>query len=420
MLCGPTMASCRRRRSARGNALSNLVPTARPPPRPGRGRRAYAAIMRGGSLGLVLQLIVLLGVVVLVVGVAHNLATNLTRLGIKTGFWFLSRPAGFDISQTLIPYSDDSTYFTVFVVALLNTLLVSMLSITLGTLLGFVVALSRSSSNELVAVTGSLYVETFRNIPLLIQLLFWYFAVVQALPAPGASFHVGSLIFLSNRGLFIPSIQFGDSLGLMFGTFAAGLALSVFVLAKARRRLIATGSVTAFAWWALLPPIVLPLTVGVYYRVDIAWNIPQLHGFNFDGGIAILPELLALTVGLSMYSAAFIAEIIRGGIQAVSRGQTDAAKSLGLTRWQTSRLIVIPLALRVIVPPLGAYYVVVLKNSSLGTAIAYPDLILVFAGTVLNQTAQPIEVMTITLMTYLALGYVFSFATSAVNRQVRQ
>ncbi len=419
MLCGPTVAFCRRRRSAKGKALSNLVSTTRPPPQPGRWRRAYAVIMRGGSLGLVLQVVVLLGVVVLVVGLAHNVATNLTRLGIKTGFWFLSRPAGFDISQTLIPYSDNSTYFTVFVVALLNTLLVSLLSIALGTLLGFVVALSRSSSNGLVAATGSLYVETFRNIPLLIQLLFWYFAVVQALPAPGASFHIASLIFLNNRGLFFPSIQLGDSLGLVFGGFAAGLALCAFVLANARRRLIAAGRVTAFAWWALLPPIVLPLAVGVFYRVDIVWSIPQLRGFNFHGGMAILPELLALTFGLSIYSAAFIAEIIRGGIQAVSRGQTDAALSLGLTPWQTSRLMVIPLALRVIVPPLGAYYVVVLKNSSLGSAIAYPDLILVFAGTVLNQTAQPIEVMTITLMTYLALGYVFSFATSAVNRQVR-
>jgi len=364
--------------------------------------------MRGGGFGLVLQLVVLLGVVVLVVGIAHNVAANLARLGIKTGFWFLSRPAGFDVSQTLIPYGDDSTYFTVFVVALLNTLLVSLLSITVGTLLGFVLALSRSSSNGLVAATGSLYVETFRNIPLLIQLLFWYFAVVQALPAPGASFHIANLIFLNDRGLFIPSIQFGRSLGPMFGAFAAGVVLFAFMVAKGKRR------------WAVLPLIALPLAVGVFYRADIAWSIPQFKGFNFHGGIAMLPELLALTIGLSIYSAAFIAEIIRGGIQAVSRGQTDAAMSLGLTRWQTSRLIVIPLALRVIVPPLGAYYVVVLKNSSLGTAIAYPDLILVFAGTVLNQTAQPIEVMTMTLLTYLALGYVFSFATSVVNRQVRQ
>jgi general L-amino acid transport system permease protein len=376
--------------------------------------------MRGGNFGLLLQLIVLLGVVLLVAGIAHDVATNLARLGIKTGFWFLSRPAGFDISQTLIPYHDDSTYFTVFLVALLNTLLVSLLSIILGTLLGLVVALSRSSSNGLVAATGSLYVETFRNIPLLIQLLFWYFAAMQALPAPSASFQIARMIFLNDRGLFIPSIQFGDSLGPMVGAFAAGLALSLFMLAKARRHRIAAGQVRAFAWWALLPCIVLPLAIGVCYRVDIAWSIPQLRGFNFHGGIAILPELLALTVGLSIYSGAFIAEIIRGGIQAVSRGQTDAAVSLGLTRWQTSRLILLPLALRVIVPPLGAYYVVVLKNSSLGSAIAYPDLILVFAGTVLNQTAQPIEVMTLTLLTYLALGFLFSFATSTVNRQVRQ
>jgi len=206
----------------------------------------------------------------------------------------------------------------------------------------------------------------------------------------------------------------------VLGAMAAGLALSAVMLAKARRDRAAAGRLTAFAWCAPLPCIVLPLAIWTLFRADIAWSVPRLQGFNFHGGIAVLPELLALTVGLSIYSGAFIAEIIRGGIRAVAAGQVDAAKSLGLTRWQTSRLIVLPLALRVIVPPLGAYYVVVLKNSSLGTAIAYPDLILVFAGTVLNQTAQPIEVMTITLLTYLALGYLISFATSAVNRMVRQ
>ncbi|MGN6572539.1 MAG: amino acid ABC transporter permease [Pseudolabrys sp.] len=375
--------------------------------------------MRGGSAGLIIQLVVLIAVVLLVAGIAHNVATNLARLGIKTGFWFLSRPAGFDISQTLIPYHDDSTYFTVFIVALLNTLLVSALSVVLGTLLGLVVALARSASNELIAATGALYVETFRNIPLLIQLLFWYFAAMQALPAPRASFAVGGVFFLNDRGLFIPWLQFGDALGPMAAAIVAGVVLTVLMLVKARRIRVATGEPAAFARWAPVPCIVLPLLVWIAYRADIAWSVPQLRGFNFNGGIAVLPELLALTVGLSIYSGAFIAEIIRGGIQAISRGQIDAAKSLGLTGWQTTRLIVLPLALRVIVPPLGAYYVVVLKNSSLGTAIAYPDLILVFAGTVLNQTAQPIEVMTVTLLTYLALGYLISFATSLVNRQVR-
>jgi general L-amino acid transport system permease protein len=375
--------------------------------------------MRRGHAGLLLQLVVLLGAILLVAGIAHNVTTNLARLGIKTGFSFLARPAGFDISQTLIPYHDDSTYFAVFIIALLNTLLVTALSVVLGTVVGLVVALARSSSNGLIAAAGTLYVETFRNIPLLIQLLFWYFAAMQALPAPRASLRIAGVIFLNDRGLFIPWLQFGAALAPMIGALAAGAALSAWMLAKARRDRAATGKAEAWTWCAPLPFLVLPFAIWVFYRADIAWSIPQLRGFNFNGGIAVLPELLALTVGLSIYSAAFIAEIIRGGIQAISRGQTDAALSLGLTRWQTSRLIVLPLALRVIVPPLGAYYVVVLKNSSLGTAIAYPDLILVFAGTVLNQTAQPIEVMTITLLTYLALGYLISLATSAVNRQVR-
>ena len=190
--------------------------------------------------------------------------------------------------------------------ALLNTLLVTALSIFFATLIGFVVALARRSSNQLVAATGALYVETFRNIPLLIQLLFWYFAVMQALPLPRDSLHVGDVVFLNNRGLFIPWLEFGDG---------------------------------------------------------FAMTLPQLQGFNFRGGLTILPELLALTIGLSIYSGAFIAEIMRGGIQATSRGQLDAGYSLGLTRWQTTRLIVVPLALRIIVPPLGAYYIVMLKKA---------------------------------------------------------
>jgi general L-amino acid transport system permease protein len=312
--------------------------------------------MRGGSRGVLLQAITLVAVALFVFFIAHNLTANLERLGVRTGFGFLSRPAGFAISQTPIPFDETATYFRAFLVALLNTLLVTGLSIALATVIGFVVALARSSSNQLVTVAGATYVETFRNIPLLIQLLFWYFAVVQALPPPRESFEIADAIFLNNRGLFIP----------WFG--ASGL------------------------------------------------SIPHLAGFNFQGGAVLLPELLALTLGLSIYSAAFIAEIMRGGIQATSQGHIDAAHSLGLTRWQTTRLVVVPLALRIIVPPLGAYYIVILKNSSLGSAIAYPDLILIVAGTILNQTGQPIEAMTITLATYLVLGLALALITSAVNR----
>jgi general L-amino acid transport system permease protein len=312
--------------------------------------------MRGGSRGVLLQVAALLAVVLFVLFVSRNLTANLERLGVHTGFAFLNRPAGFAISQSLIPFDETSTYFRAFLVALVNTLLVTGLSIVIATIMGFIIALARSSSNQLVATAGAVYVETFRNIPLLIQLLFWYFAVVQALPVPRQSIDIGHVIFLNSRGLFIPWVD------------AAGL------------------------------------------------SIPRLQGFNFHGGLVILPELLAVTIGLSIYSAAFIAEIMRAGIQATSRGQIDAAQSLGLTRWQTTRLIVVPLALRIIVPPLGAYYIVVLKNSSLGSAIAYPDLILIVAGTILNQTGQPIEAMTITLAAYLVLGVAIALLTSGINR----
>jgi general L-amino acid transport system permease protein len=373
--------------------------------------------MRGGTRGAVLQLVVLAAVVLFIAGIAHNIANNLLRLGVRTGFNFLSRPAGFDISQTLIPFTETASYFTVFVVALLNTLLVTLLSIMLATLLGFVIALARSSSNAMVAAAGTFYVETFRNIPLLIQLLFWYFAVMQALPLPRASLQIAGLVFLNNRGLFLPSIHVG-SVGPILVGFVTGLVVATVMVWAAKRRRTVTGKEPGFGWLALVPPVILPVAAGLIAGDGLALNAPHLQGFNFHGGLAILPELLALTLGLSIYSAAFIAEIMRAGIQATSRGQIDAAGSLGLTRWQTTRLIVVPLALRMIVPPLGAYYGIMLKNSTLGSAIAYPDLILVFAGTVLNQTGQPIEVMTITLTTFLALGFALSLATSAANRQV--
>jgi general L-amino acid transport system permease protein len=344
--------------SAKSHTLSSLDSTRHRPPHIGRWRRTIAPFLRGGAQGVLLQLVALFVVAVFVLFVAHNLSTNLDRLGVRTGFGFLNRPAGFAISQTLIPFDETATYFRAFLAALLNTLLVTALSIALATLIGFIIALARSSSNQLVAGAGTVYVETFRNIPLLIQLLFWYFAVVQSLPSPRQSLEIGETVFLNNRGLFIPWM---DAFGL---------------------------------------------------------SVPQFEGFNFHGGLVILPELLALTIGLSIYSAAFIAEIMRGGIQATSRGQIDAAHSLGLTRWQTTRLIVVPLALRIIVPPLGAYYIVILKNSSLGSAIAYPDLILIVAGTILNQTGQPIEAMTVTLAAYLVLGLTLALITSAVNRWI--
>ncbi len=401
-----------------GRALPNTPTKDQRPPAGSRWQRPLSAFWRGGARGAAIQLALLGGVALFIVIVAMNVAANLQRLGVKTGFGFLARPAGFDISQTLIGFDEGATYLTAFVVALLNTLLVTGLAILLATILGFAVAMARGSSNGLVASTAALYVETFRNIPLLIQLLFWYFAVLQALPGPRESLNLGDLVFLNNRGLFFPSPHGGDGIALAAG--AIGLALTIFVMLAARRRRIETGQSAPYRWLAPLPAIVALVGIGFSGGADIGWSVPRLEGFNFSGGVTVLPELFALTLGLSIYSAAFISEIVRGGIQAISPGQIDAARSLGLTRWQISHLIVFPLALRIIVPPLGAYYVILLKNSSLGSAIAYPDLIHIVAGTVLNQTGQPIEAMMITLATYLALGLALSMATSGLNAWLRR
>ncbi len=392
-------------------ALTDVAPPARC-----RWRRPLAALLRGGVRGLIIQLATLIGVTLIVGMLAANVVTNLQRLGVKTGYGFLERPAGFDISQTLISYGEQSTYLTAFVVALLNTLLVFALAGLLATLVGFLIGVGRLSANGLVAAAAGLYVETFRNIPVLIQLLFWYFAVLRPLPGPRQSLSVGNLVFLNNRGLFLPSLHFGDGSEMVMAAAMLALLVMVGILAAARHQRIASGTRPAWAWCAALPIIGLIVTIWLAPAGAITWRVPSLAGFNFTGGVTLTPELFALALGLSIYSAAYIAEIVRSGIQSIPRGQIEAARTLGLSPWQIIRLIEVPLALRIIVAPLGAYYVILLKNTSLGSAIAYPDLMHVFAGTVLNQTGQPLEVMLITLATYLGLGLILSGATGAVNR----
>jgi general L-amino acid transport system permease protein len=392
-------------------ALSCVTPPAQP-----AWRRPLAALLRGGARGLFIQLAALTGVTLIISMLAANVVTNLQRLGVKTGFGFLERPAGFDISQTLISYGEQSTYLTAFVVALLNTLLVFVLAGLLATVLGFLIGMGRLSANGIVAAVAGLYVETFRNIPVLIQLLFWYFAVLRPLPGPRQSLSVGDVVFLNNRGLFLPSPHFGDGSEVVIAAVAGALLVMLAILVAARHQRIASGTRPAWAWCAAVPIIGLIVTVWLAPAGAIAWQVPSLAGFNFRGGVAVTPELFALTLGLSIYSAAYIAEIVRNGVQAIPRGQIEAARTLGLSPWQIVRLIEVPLALRIIVAPLGAYYVILLKNTSLGSAIAYPDLMHVFAGTVLNQTGQPLEVMLITLATYLGLGLILSGTTTAVNR----
>ena len=348
----------------------------------------------------------------------ENTQTNLRRLGIASGFDFLSSPSGFGILQSLIPYSETSSYGRVFWVALLNTLLVSALGIVFATLLGFIVGIARLSKNWLVAKLALVYIETFRNIPLLLQIFFWYFTVLRAVPSPRQSLSLGEVAFLNIRGLYLPAPQFQPGFGWVLAAFGLALVLIAILVHWSRRRQATTGQPfpTLSASLALL--LGLPLATFWLAGSPLVWQVPELRGFNFQGGLVIIPEMASLLLALSIYTAAFIAEIVRAGIQAVSHGQTEASFSLGLNSNLTLRLIILPQALRVIIPPLTNQYLNLIKNSSLAAAIGYPDLVAAFAGTVLNQTGQAIECIAITMAVYLTISLLISLLMNWYNRRV--
>jgi len=348
-----------------------------------------------------------------------NARSNLATKGVISGFGFLDHSAGFDVSQALIPYSPTDSYRRLYLVGLLNTLLVAGLGIILATVLGFVIGIARLSGNWLVARMAGAYVELIRNLPLLFQLLFWYLAVLGTLPATRESISVFGAIFVNNRGVVLPRPILGD------GANSVGLALLIALFAVwalwrwARRRQMVTGKNLKIFWPGLLL-MGLPLVALAATGFPIGFELPELRGFNFVGGWRVIPEFAALLIGLVVYTAAFIAETVRGGILAVSRSQSDAAYALGMTRRRTLRLIVIPQALRVIIPPLASHYLNLTKNSSLAVGIGYPDLFAVFAGTALNQTgAQAIEIIAITMATYLALSLVTSALMNFYNARLR-
>jgi len=349
-----------------------------------------------------------------------NARSNLAAKGVISGFGFLDHSAGFDVSQALIPYSPTDSYRRLYLVGLLNTLLVAVLGIILATVLGFVIGIARLSGNWLVARMAGAYVELIRNLPLLFQLLFWYLAVLGTLPATRESISVFGAIFLNNRGVVLPRPILGEGAGSV--ALALLIALfAVWVLWRwARKRQTATGKTLTIFWPGLLLLIGLPLVALAATGFPIGVELPELRGFNFVGGWRVIPEFAALLIGLVVYTAAFIAETVRGGILAVSRSQSDAAYALGMTRRRTLRLIVIPQALRVIIPPLASHYLNLTKNSSLAVGIGYPDLFAVFAGTALNQTgAQAIEIIAITMATYLALSLVTSALMNFYNARLR-
>lgn len=367
-------------------------------------------LWRDRRVRALLAQVLVLGLVIAGVGyLVHNTIVNRERLGVASGFDFLWRTAGFDVSQALIDFgAERSSYGRAFLVGLLNTLYVAAVGIVLTTIIGFVMGIARLSSNWLVAKLALVYIEVIRNVPLLLQLIFWYVVVLGALPGPRESVVVFGIAYLNVRGLFLPKPIF--EAGALFELAALVLAiLAVMVLARwARRRREATGKPFPTFWVGLGILIALPLATHVALGGPISFEYPRLTRFRLEGGIVLLPEFLAIVLGLSVYTGAFLAEIVRSGILSVSKGQLEAAAALGLKPKQTLRLIVIPQALRVIIPPQTSQYLNLTKNSSLGVAIGYPDFFNV-AGTINNQTGQAVEVIAITMAVYLS----FSLAISA-------
>ena len=350
--------------------------------------------------------------------IVQNTLDNMNARGVSTGFGFMSEPAGFDILQTLVPFDSTYSFGRSFIVGVLNTLLVTALGIVFATLLGFLVGVARLSNNWLVSKIATVYIETFRNIPLLIQIIFWYSLIVGSLPAVRDSFSLFDSFFLNQRGINIPSPVYESGFIYTGIAIIIGIVGSFILKGWAKRRQAATGK--QFPVFISILGLLIALPVFVYFITGspITWDVPKLGRFNLQGGATVIPELVGLLIALTIYTAAFIAEIVRSGIKAVSHGQSEAALSVGLTPNQNLRLVVIPQALRVIIPPLTSQYLNLFKNSSLAAAIGYPDLVAVFMGTTLNQTGQAVEIVAVTMAVYLSISLLISMFMNWYNAKM--
>ncbi|MEI6897065.1 MAG: amino acid ABC transporter permease [Psychromonas sp.] len=368
---------------------------------------------------IIYQVIALLAVVFVAYYFVNNMFTNIENRGISTGFSFLDNVAGFGISQTLIPYDDGtSTFYDVFIVGLLNTLLVSVIGVFVATVLGLMIGIGRLSQNFLIAKLSLIYIETFRNIPILLQILFWYNVVLAALPSPRQSFTYLDSVFLNTRGLLTPSPIFESGSGFILVAFIVAIISVIFLARWAKKRHELSGEEFPVVKVSIAILILAPLLVYFISGQPISAEYPVLKGFNFKGGFAIMPELLALVFALSIYTATYIAEAVRAGIEAVPSGQKEAAKSLGLKEHVILRKVVLPQALRIIIPPVINQYLNLVKNSSLATAIGYPDIVTLFSGTTLNQVGQAIEIILITMAVYLTISIVISLILNWVNAKM--
>lgn len=357
--------------------------------------------------GLFYQAVVFIVLVAFIYWIIGNTIENLKRANIASGFGFLSGRAGFDVSQSLIEYSSDSTFARALVVGLLNTLLVAVTGIITASIVGFVVGIGRLSKNWLIRKICTVYVEVFRNIPPLLVIFFWYLGVLSVLPLPRDSIELPFDSYLNSRGFFLPKMIWGEGAWLILVGLGLAIAMSWFVARAARVRQMATGQQFPVIWTTLALLIGLPLMAFVASGFPLTIEFPQKGTFNLTGGFQIKPEFIALYLALSFYTASFIAEIVRAGILGVSKGQSEASAALGLRPGQVLRLVIVPQALRIIIPPLTSQYLNLTKNSSLAVAVGYADLVAI-GGTILNQTGQSIEIVAIWMIVYLGLSLLTS------------
>ena len=368
------------------------------------------------------QLLTLL-VVILVFGFfSYNAQVNMENRGITFGYGFLSQESSFDVQFSLIEYDGSHSYFRAYLVGLLNTILVSVIGIIFATIIGVVVGIARLSKNYLIERTAAVYVEFFRNIPLLLQIFFWYFAALRALPLPQDANPIMGVFFLTIKGLFVPRFVW-DNLDVFIYSIIAAIIAITFVRLYAKKKQENEGVQTPVLLISIGLLLILPLLsfliggASFYIEVPVIKQLSQ-SSFTYEGGIGLPPELIALALALSLYTATFIAECVRAGVQGVGKGQKEAAASIGLTPNQVLKLVVMPQALRIIIPPTTNQYLNLTKNSSLAAAIAYPDLVLVFAGTALMQTGRAIEIVSITMLTYLSLSITISIFMNWYNKKI--
>jgi general L-amino acid transport system permease protein len=367
--------------------------------------------------GIVAQVVTIAIVVGIFWFLIYNMLENQKRLGVPLSLDFLNGTAGFQVSFSLIPITLDSSILTVIKTGIINTLLASAISVVIATLLGFFIGVLRLSTNWLIARIATVYIEVVRNIPLLVQLLFWYIAITKMLPNVRQSLMIGPSVALNVRGLFVPKPVPGDGSWIILAAVIVAVAAAVFIRRWAVQRQKATGQQFPSIWTGIAVIVVLPILANLAAGSPVTWDPPVLKGFNFQGGLSLPPELVALVMGLSVYTSAYIAEIVRGGIMAVSHGQTEAALALGLKPSWNLRLVVIPQALRVITPPLTSQYLNILKNSTLAGATGFPDLYAVI-GTSQNQTGRAVECVAILMVFYLVVSLLISLFMNWYNKRI--